>query len=277
MISVAIATHNEAANMERFLAALKGWVDEIVAVDGSSTDDTVTLLKRAGARVISTTNKKNFHINKELANKAAQGELVLQLDADEIVDQELKRFILATHEWLLAELKAQGVKKPADLQLNPDQPVAWWLKRRNWFMGRFLRKGGQYPDPVIRLHLRDMAHWPQKDVHEQMKVAGPVGWADGHLLHYGNPSLSDYFMKWDRYTSFKATQLQEAGVTISAGNTWRYIVWLPTVTFLSLYGRHRGYVDGMAGLVFALFSGLHHSMAYLKRWELGLKFSKGDG
>lgn len=268
MISVVLATHNEARKLELCLKAVADWADEIIIADGESTDDTITIAKKYGAKIIATTNKANFHINKQLAMDSAKGELVLQLDADEAVDAELAAWVKETHQALLQQMAAQGVKKTTALTLQPDQPVSWWVKRRNWFLGRFMKKGGQYPDPVIRVYINGFARLPQKDVHEQMVSDGPVGWAEGHLLHYGTLDFSEYLQKFDRYTSFKAEQLHQAGVRVGWGSAWRYLIWQPKLTFWSLYLRHRGYVDGMAGFVFALFSGLHHVIAFLKLWEI---------
>lgn len=258
MISVVLTTHNEEHNIEACLQAVQKIVDEIIVVDGESTDDTVSKAKKLGAKVFQTTNKTNFHINKQLAIDKASGDLILQLDADEIVDEELATFITKLHQeysekkWLVTK----------------DQPVAWWIKRKNYFLGTFMKKGGQYPDPVIRLFLKGRAELPQKDVHEQMKVDGEIGWAEGHLLHYGNPSFSDYLRKFNTYTSFKAEQLKEQGIMISLASSFKFLIWLPISTFFSLFFRHKGFVDTVAGFVFALFSGLHHSVAYLKLWEL---------
>src|SRR5258708_7211388 len=135
-LSVVLATHNEEKNIVRCLESVKDLADEIIIVDGESTDKTVELAKKLGAKVISTTNKTNFHINKQMAMDAAKGDLVLQLDADEVIDKELYNFIF--------ELKKSSDKESA---IN-----AWWLKRKNFFLGTFLRKGGQYPDPSIRLY-----------------------------------------------------------------------------------------------------------------------------
>lgn len=253
MLSIVLATHNEAANLERCLNAIKDLADEIVIVDGDSEDQTVAIADRFQVKVIPTTNKTNFHINKQMAMDAAQGDLVLQLDADEVVDQELHDFIQESHQKLLN---------------NEKLPAAWWLKRRNWFMGKFLRKGGQYPDPVIRLYQKGKAHLPQKDVHEQMVVEGEIGWAKGHLLHYSSPTFADYLRKFNTYTSFKAQQLAESKTSINLINIIQYFLLKPLFTFLSLFFRHRGYVDGVAGFTFALFSGLHYPVAYMKLWEV---------
>lgn len=256
MISVVLATHNEEKNLERCLAAVQSFADEIIIVDGESTDGTVALAKKLGAKVSSTTNKANFHINKQMAMDMAKGDLVLQLDADEVVDEELATFIKKTHQNLLEKKKL---------------PAAWWIRRKNLFLGRFLRKGGQYPDPVIRLYQNGKANLPQKDVHEQMKVDGEVGWAEGHVLHYSNPSFADYLRKFNTYTSFTAEKLYASGTEPSFVMALRYYIWKPLSTFLMLYIRHKGFVDGTAGFLFAACSGLHFPVAYLKLSELYAK------
>lgn len=255
MLSVVLAVHNEEKNLARCLQAISDLADEIVIVDGESTDQTKKIAIDYGARVISTTNKTNFHINKQMAMDQAKGDLVLQLDADEVVDDELKTQI--------RKLRDRYAQNPEVVKEK-----AWWLKRKNFFLGRFLRKGGQYPDPVIRLYINGFARLPQQDVHEQMVVDGRIGEIKGHLLHYANPSFSDYLNKWDRYTSFKAQQLDSAKVQINIITGANYLFFKPLVTTWQIFVRHKGFVDGFAGLIFAVFSGLHHYAAYLKLWEL---------
>jgi len=252
MISVVLATHNEAANIERCLLAVRPWADEIIVVDGESTDQTVQLAQTLGAQVISTTNKQNFHINKQLAMDAAHGELVFQLDADEVVDQELANFVQQTAQKLT---RGESVS------------AAWWVKRKNFFFGKFLTKGGQYPDPVIRLYQRGKAKLPQKNVHEQMSVNGQTGWAAGHLLHYSNPTFADYLRKFNTYTTFSAELLFKQKMEPSLGTALHFWVYKPIEAFFSLYVRHKGYVDGVAGFLFAFCSGLHYLVTYLKLSE----------
>ena len=269
-LSVVLATHNEAKNLPRCLDSVKNLADEIIVVDGASTDETVKIAKDYKAKIIKTTNKPNFHINKQMGLDAAGGELVLQLDADEVVDKELAEFI--------AKLKAsKQVKKIYNLKSkiqNNQHNVAWWLKRKNLFLGTWLKKGGQYPDPVIRLYINGYARLPQKSVHEQMEVDGPVGLAKGHLLHYSNPTFGDYLRKFNTYTSFTARTWYNRGVKPSFANGLKYHLWQPLKTFFSLYLRHKGVLDGKAGFVFALMSGLHFPFAYLKLWEI---YEKNQG
>lgn len=253
MISVVLATHNEAKNIQRCLNSVLSFADELIVVDGESSDDTVALAKAAGARVIKTTNKSNFHINKQMAMDAAKGTLILQLDADEVVTGELAGFIQNVH----TNLKTINEK-------------AWYLNRKNYFLGRFLTKGGQFPDPVIRLYVAGHARLPQKDVHEQMEVSGPVGTATGELLHYSNPTFDDYIRKFNTYTSFKAQQLADEQIPVTFLTGLEYCFFKPIQTFFNLYFRHKGFVDGVPGFVFALMSGVYHTISFLKRWELQL-------
>jgi len=254
MISVVLATYNEEKNIEQCLSSVKSFADEIIVVDGSSQDKTRQIAKKMGAKVIKTTNKKNFHINKQMAMDAAKGDLILQLDADEAVDDDLMEFIKKIEK----DLKAKKAPKE----------VAWWVKRKNLFCGRWLKKGGQYPDPVIRLYINGKARLPQKDVHEQMQVDGEIGTAEGQLWHYSNPKFSDYLRKFNTYTSFKAQQLLDANLKINPVTFIKHMILKPVYTFLMIYIRHKGFVDGWQGFVFALFSGLHHPIAYIKFWEL---------
>lgn len=248
-LSVVLAVYNEAENIDRCLKSVKDIAGEIIVVDGESTDKTVHLTKKYGAKVIKTTNKPMFHINKQLAIDAARGRWVLQLDADEVVDKRLARSISAV------------VTKGSAYN-------AFYLRRKNYFLGKFLTKGGQYPDPVIRFFKRGLARLPQKDVHEQMVVEGEVGTLGGHLLHYNAPTFARYINNMNRYTTFTAQRLKGQGIQMSIVNDLKYLFWLPLITFGSIYFRHRGYIDKFPGFAFALFSGLHFALAYMKLGDL---------
>ncbi|MDR0462629.1 MAG: glycosyltransferase, partial [Pseudomonadales bacterium] len=260
LISVALAVHNEEGFLATCLESVVDFADEIVIVDGESTDNTVSIAKGFGkkVKVISTTNKANFHINKQMAIDACTGSLILQLDADECVDAQLRNFILKT-------------AKADDRTIS-----AWYLNRKNLFLKTWLRKGGQYPDRVIRLFWQGKAYLPQKDVHEQMEVDGEIGVAAGHLLHYSSPDLATYLRKFNTYTSFKALQMKEEELPINRKTYREYVYRKPRSTFFSLYFRHRGYVDGLAGFVFAVGSAWHHRVAYLKYLESSLPEDNGQ-
>lgn len=257
MLSVVLATYNEEKNLARCLDSVKDIAQEIVIVDGSSTDRTRDIAKSFGAKVIKTSNKPIFHINKQMAMDEAKGDLVLQLDADEVLDAELQQFIAKTHHDLL-----ESKKKKKKFAVK-----GWWLYRKNFFLGRALTKGGQYPDPVIRLYVHGKAHLPQKSVHEQMVVDGEVAIAAGHLLHYPYPNFGVYLRKFNTYTSLTATEFVEQQQKIAFFSFFTYFFFKPLVTFFLLYLRHKGFVDGIPGFAFALMSALHFPVAYLKAWE----------
>src|SRR5262245_41243685 len=147
-ISVVLATYNEEKTLPECLESVKDLADEIIIVDGTSTDNTVAVAKKYGAKVITTTNKANFHINKQMEIEAATKDWILQLDADERLTPALRDEI----ETCIA---------------NPKAKTGYWIPRKNWFLGRFLMKGGVYPDYTLRLYKKGKGRLPQKDVHEQ--------------------------------------------------------------------------------------------------------------
>lgn len=248
-ISIAIATFNEAENINRCLNAVADWADEIIVVDGSSTDDTVKITKKyKNTRLIVTDNKPMFHINKQMAIDACKSDWILQLDADEVVTPSLKEEILKTI---------------VDSKYN-----AYWIKRKNFFLGRFLTKGGVYPDPTIRLYRRGFARLPCKDVHEQAEVKGETGTLNSDLLHYADPTFSRYLLRNDRYTSLIAHDLKDKGVKINFIGFINYFICKPIYWFFLAYFRHRGYVDSFPGFIFAWYSSLRFPLAYIKLFEL---------
>ncbi len=255
MISVALATYNEQANLARCLDSIQGWVDEIVVVDGSSTDATCEIAKDYRAKVIKTTNKPIFHINKQMAIDATTNQLIVQLDADEVVDDELKEFIL--------KLDQQLTNNPKQVQ-----HVGWWVKRKNNYLGHWFKKGGQYPDPVIRIFLKDKGWLPQKSVHEQIEIDGSIGWAEGHLLHYSNPRLKDHWRKLSTYTRLEALQLENQQTPVSLKLVFSHLLIKPIITFFQLFVRHKGFYDGIYGFIFAFLSGLRFPITFYKYLRL---------
>jgi glycosyltransferase involved in cell wall biosynthesis len=277
-ISVTLATFNEEVSLPACLNSVKGWVDEIIVVDGKSTDSTAKLARSYGAIVLLRENNPVFHVQKKIANEAATSDWVLQLDADERITPEMKIEILDLldgkffgYDTWLSPLKA-GINKVFKLFPEPQKltkpAAAYWLPRRNFFLGRYLRHAGQYPDPVIRLFQRGQAQLPAQDVHEQMVVKGVTGWLRSEIDHYATPDFSRYLLRENRYSSLKAQQLKTAGVKITLFNTLKYLFFMPLGTFGSLYLRYRGFLDGFPGFVFSLYSGLHHAFSYMKLWEI---------
>lgn len=253
-ISAALATYNEEQNIVDCLESLKQFTDEIVVVDGTSTDRTAQLAQKFGARVIITTNKPMFHINKNLAINTCRGDWIFLIDADERVNRELA-----------AEIK-QVVKQ------DPKEN-GFWVNRRNWFLGGFLTKGGAYPDQVIRLFRKGKGRLPEVSVHEQVAIDGEVGHLKNDILHFADPNFTRYLLRANRYTTQTAAEIAQKDQGRGPLSVTYYMLIKPIVTFFSIYVRHRGYVDGFRGFVWALFSAAHHFLAYVKYWsnELELK------
>lgn len=260
-LSVALATFNEEMALGACLESIKGLADEIVVVDGSSTDKTAEIAKSFGAKVLLTDNKPVFHINKQLAIDECRGDWILLLDADEIVPPEL-----------LKEIKSLVADHPpaGEAGQSPTTNVAFWIKRRKMFLGRWIKKGGQYPDPVVRLFKKGKAKLPCKTVHEQMEVDGSLGWLNNPIVHLPTPSFSVYITKDNRYSTLTALRMKERKLKINAITTMIYIIVVPLKTFLSQYFWHKGFMDGFPGFVFAWYSGLHWASAFIKYWEMSL-------
>ena len=248
-LSVAMATYNEEKNLDACLRAVKTWVDEIVIVDGGSTDRTVAIAKKYGATVIQTDNPPIFHINKQKALDKCHGNWIFQLDADEVVDAPLRDEILRVID-------------------RTDAKDAYYLPRKNYFIGHWLSKGGQYPDYLVRLFRNGKGSFPRKSVHEQIAVSGSAGYLTQPLLHYTNRTFADYWRKADAYTTLTADEFRAKKVGKNPIVFIDYMLIKPMWTFLRLFIRHKGFVDGVWGFLFALFSGLHHAIAYWKYLKL---------
>lgn len=262
MISAVLAVFNEERHLERCLSPLRGWIDEIVIVDGGSTDRTVEIARKYTDRIIETDNPPMFHINKQKGLDSARGTWILQLDADEVVSEDLKEEILQVINDRRLRMKDE---KDDSLILNHKSLInGYYIPRRNYFWGHFMKKGGQYPDYVIRLVKRGKAKFPCVSVHEQISVDGEVGYLKNPLLHYSYETPKDYWTKADTYTSLTANDLKEKHVPISFASWFYYMVRKPVETFFSIFVRHKGFVDGIYGFTFAYWSALHFPIAYNK-------------
>lgn len=252
-ISIAIATYNEEKNIKKCLDAVHGWVNEIIIADGSSQDNTVKIAKEfKNTKVINTTNKPIFHINKNIAIDACKSDWILQLDADEIVTDNLKNEIIKILEKDISSIKES----------------AFWIKRKNYFLGTFLKKGGQYPDPTIRFYKNGAARLPCVDVHEQACVKGEIGWLKNDLEHYADTSFSLYLLRANRYTTLLAKELQDKKIPINTYQFFNYYLFKPVHWFLLTFFRHKGFVDKFPGFVFSFYSALRFPICYTKYWEL---------
>lgn len=246
-LSVALAVYNEEKNIESCLSSVILIADEIVVVDGGSRDNTVELARKFHAKVIETDNPPIFHINKQKALDACKGDWILQLDADEVVTPELRDEILNI------------------IRLSTSN--GYYIPRKNYFWGHWMKKGGQYPDYVIRLVRLGKARFPCKSVHEQIKIDGKVGYLKHPMVHYSYKTRTDYWKKAETYTSLTAQELVKSK-TNQFILLLQYCLVKPITTFLSIYFRHKGCVDGLTGFEFSLYSALHFPIAFMKSKKL---------
>ncbi len=244
-ISAVVITKNEARNVERCLASLAPVVDEIVVVDDGSTDGTPALCERFGARVVQQP-WLGFGPQKNVGNRLARHEWILSVDADEALDPALQA--------ALAAAKAAGLRG------------VYEVARLNWYYGRFIRHGLEYPDRKVRLFPRAKASWDANLVHERLQYAEPLPAArlEGHLLHYTYAKVEEHVAKANRYTSLAAEEAFRRGAAPSVAK----MLLSPVVVFLKAYLQKRGFLDGLHGLVLAV---LHTHAAFLKNaklWDL---------
>jgi glycosyltransferase involved in cell wall biosynthesis len=248
-LSVVLATFNEERNLASCIESLRDIADEIIIVDGSSTDRTVEIARKYKAKVKITTNKPNFHVNKQMAIDMATKDWVLQMDADEHVSDELKKEIRVVLD-------------------HGEKFSGYWMPRKNWFINRFLLKGGQYPDYTLRLYKRGKGRLPQKDVHEQAVVDGEVGYLKGALLHYPYRNFKHYLDKWNLYNNLFANQIKKEeskkNIFSKIFSGLDYLLIKPVYWFLLTFLRHKGFMDFWAGFVFSFFSALRFPFSYLK-------------
>lgn len=244
-LSVALATYNEEKNIVNCLESAKDLAHEIIVVDGMSKDRTADLARSNGANVIKKHNQSMFHINKNIAIKNCKCDWILLLDADERVSSKL----------------ATEIKEV--ISSDPEEN-GYWINRRNWFLGGFLKKGGAYPDPVIRLFRKGKGRLPEVSVHEQVKINGPVGHLESDIIHLADPDFSRYLQRGNRYTDLTAQKLAEVKVSKNVFNVILFMIIKPLVTFTDIYLKHGGFKDGFRGFVWALFSSAHHFLAYSK-------------
>lgn len=282
-LSVAIATYNEEANIRRCLASVTELADEVVVVDGGSTDKTVEMAQSFGAKVIQTTNPVIFHINKQKALEACTGKWILQLDADEEVSAELKKEILSVINMSDTQIKKRPISgskrrlfsmhqrliegRDGAISKQTGEIVAFFVPRRNYFLGKPMTYAGMYPDGVIRLVKNKKARFPSKSVHEQIEVDGEVAWLEHDLFHYSNPTLARYISGADTYTRNEALRLKKEKLSLIF-LVPDYLLMKPVMTFLSLFIRHKGILDGVHGFLFSLFSAIHFPVILYKYFSL---------
>lgn len=228
-LSAILITRNEEGQLADCLATLD-FCDEIIVVDNGSTDRTLSIASEFKCQVIQTQDWPGFGPQKQRALDQASGEWVLSIDADERVTPELRQEILST--------------------LQAPTADGYFIKRRSKFLGRWMRFGGWYPDYVLRLAKREVAHFDPVPVHEKLIVNGQLGRMKSDFLHYSYSDISDVLEKQRRYALLSSQKIRaRSGNQISVIAASFRSLW----AFFRLYVLQLGLLDGRQGFISAVF------------------------
>ncbi|MBL0156372.1 MAG: glycosyltransferase family 2 protein [Bryobacterales bacterium] len=238
-ISATIITYNEEQNLPRAIESLR-CCDEILVVDSGSSDRTVEIAEKFGARVVEA-NWRGYAGQKNYASDQATYDWVLSIDADEALSEDLEGEI-----W---QLKKKG----------PDRD-AYTVPRLAQYLGKWILYSGWYPDRKIRLFDRRKARWVGEYVHESVVSEGLVGALNGNLLHYTCGSLSEHLKTMDRYTTLAAEEVVARKKHVG----YRHLLVDPPWTFFKTYVMQRGFLDGVEGLTIAYMAAFYTFLKYAK-------------
>jgi len=282
ILSVVIITHNEEANIARTLASVQALVadgkGEVIVVDSGSTDRTVGIAKSFGAKIF-IEDWKGYAAQKNSAIDKAAGEWILSLDGDEELGPGLAGEVYAAmHGRLSADLiegdSLEVIDKVMAIEETQERgggasPVGFSIPRKNFFLGRWIKHGGFWPDPKLRLFRKGAASFEKRLVHEDAKLIDGISARLKHsLLHYSYPTLADYIDHMNHYSSLGAEMAVAKG---HRGFSLFNIVLRPIATFIYNYFFRLGFLDGREGLLLHLYHAVYVSWKYAKAWELGRK------
>lgn len=236
-LSVTIITLNEVENIARAIKSAQ-WADEVLVVDSGSTDGTVELARSLGARVVHH-DWPGYGQQKNFAQSQATHDWILNIDGDEYVPEALGREIRS-------KLEEIGAGRAADRGFR--------IPRRNFFLGRWIRHGGWYPNYLVRLADRRHARWSEPHVHESLQVEGRVGTLAEALHNYSFPTIESQILTNLRFSRLGSEDLRRRGARPSLLK----LAGKPVGKFVETFILKRGFLDGLPGLIISVNAA--HSM-----------------
>ncbi len=246
-ISAVLITFNEEANIEAALRSLEGIASEIIVVDSHSTDLTVKIARRFTPNVFERT-WTNYSDQKNYADDLAEHPWILSLDADERLSPELREELMAL---------AKG-----------EPPCAGFsMPRRVFYLGRWIKHSGWYPDRKVRLFRKDCARWEGAYVHEDLAVRGEIRRLRGDILHFTYRNIADHLTRINAFSDLGAQKLYAQRKKCRL----RHLLLVPPGRFIKSYILRRGFLDGFAGLVIAVLNGYGIFVRYAKLREIWKK------
>ena len=246
-LSAILVVRNEEKKIRRCLDSLR-WLDEIVVVDQSSSDNTALICREYTDKVFIVSQKDYCEPDRPTALSAAKNEWILYVDADEVISPELKNEI----EILLSQTP---------------QHNCYYIPRENLFLGKWIKGSSWYPGYALRLFKKDSIRFSEEIHTDVIPVAG-YGYLKERIVHYASEDLKEYLIKSKRYTSVLARQAYEKGKRITPVNCiWKLLI-LPVVYFLHRFIIKRGFIDGFHGLLIAYLTLMTVFMMHVKLWEI---------
>ena len=251
-LSVYVIAYNDEPNMRACLESVAGCGDELIVVDSHSTDRTAA-------------------ISREFTNK------VHHVDFKGFGDLRNQAVALTTHEWVFSldsdERMTPELREEIRLVLGSEQDAAaYFVPRKNYFLGRWIKHCGWYPDyRQPQLFRKGRFRYRDELVHESFDCDGPVGFLKSPALQYPFRDIDHYVAKQDRYSDLMARRMLEQGRRFSS----HQLITHPLGAFLKMYVQRAGFLDGKQGLILSGLYAYYTFMKYAKLWELS-EFSNPD-
>lgn len=242
-VSVAIITKNEEKNIRDALESVKDF-EEIIVVDSFSQDKTIDICKKYTDKIFQI-EWSGFYFQKQFAIDRATLPWVLVLDADERVTEPLKKEIME--------------------KINEHDIDGYLIPRKNFFLGRWIKYSGWWPDYTLRLFKRNKGKMEKREVHEKIIIDGKTDYLKEPILHYTYDSIEDFIKKMQKYSTLSAIEIQ-------AQNPSKYKILIkmiisPFFTFFKMFILRLGFLDGLRGFILAVFYSFYSFLKYAKAWE----------
>ncbi|MBI2358976.1 MAG: glycosyltransferase family 2 protein [Deltaproteobacteria bacterium] len=252
-ISAIVVCFNEEDNIRDCLESLK-WVDEIVVVDSYSTDRTLEICREYTDRIIQRP-WAGYGDQMAFAHSRATKQWVLRIDADERVSDGLRQEIVSV------------------LSRSADQVDGYMVPRLAYYLNRWWRRGGWYPDRSIRLFRKEKATWAGEDPHPKVTVAGKTRRLRNPLYHFSYRDISDHLRRINDFTSISSRQLRRQG------KKWRWVdnLFRPLFRFCRFYIWKRGFLEGFPGFFVAATAAIYVFLKYARLRELELEARREGG
>ncbi len=250
-VSALVIAYNDEPNIRACLESVS-WADELIVVDSYSTDATEKISREFTDKVYQQEFKGFGRLRNEALTHTSH-EWVFSLDTDERATPEIR-----------GEIGRVLASSP--------EAVAYHVPRRNYFLGRWIKHSGWYPDyRQPQLFRKTRMRYREDLVHEGFEVSGPVGYLKEHVVQYPFRDIDHYLVKMDRYSDLMAKRMIQQGRRFRA----HQLVTHPSFTFAKMYLARAGFLDGMPGLILSGLYAYYTFIKYAKLWELSRQIHGG--